>query len=180
MVLIRELCGEKSVFDDTRWTTGAAELGFGDNNEVTVIEKGPPGAQHLTYYFRKICHITERQLGQLQAIDPAYQLQISLKRDDGAVVYLNGEEIRRDNMPAGSINYQTLARTAFGGVAESTFFDTSPPIAGKLHAGTHVVAVEVHQGSTISSDLSFDMGIYLKPPIYHSDSQTGQLASLIM
>ena len=32
-----------------------------------------------------------------------------LKRDDGAVIYINGNEVWRSNMPSGTINFNTPA-----------------------------------------------------------------------
>ena len=110
-------------FNDSSWASGFAELGFGDNNEVTVINKGPAGAQYRTYYFRKSFNVTQAQLNSLQGDDPFYQILVSLKRDDGAVIYLNGQEILRDGMPPGTITYLSLATSAAGGATESTFFD---------------------------------------------------------
>ena len=62
-------------------------------------------------------------------------------RDDGAVVYLNGVEVHRANMPGGAVSFTTAASTALGGADESTFFETAlSPSA--LVEGTNVLAVE--------------------------------------
>ncbi|MFP6873049.1 MAG: hypothetical protein VCA55_06005 [Verrucomicrobiales bacterium] len=155
-------------FNDSWWASGFAELGFGDNNETTVINKGPSGGQYRTYYFRRAFNVSAGQLNTLQGSDPFYQLFMRLKRDDGAVVYLNGEEIHRDNMPLGSINYLTLATSAAGGATESTFFETGIDGTGRLREGSNLLAVEVHQSSPSSSDISFDLNIsaYNIPPTY--------------
>jgi hypothetical protein len=157
-----------SGFSDAGWASGFAELGFGDNNEVTVINKGPAGAQYRTYYFRKSFNVSAGQLNALQGDDPFYQLLIRLKRDDGAVIYLNGQEILRDGMPAGTINYLSLATSAAGGATESTFFPFGLDGTGKLRVGNNVLAVEVHQSSPSSSDVSFDFGLsaFNVPPSY--------------
>ena len=108
------------------------------------------------------------QLNSLQGDDPFYQILVRLKRDDGAVIYLNGEEILRDGMPAGTINYLSLATSAAGGATESTFFEFGVDGTGRLRAGNNVLAVEVHQSSPSSSDVSFDLGLsaYNVPPTY--------------
>ena len=155
-------------FSDAGWASGFAELGFGDNNEVTVINKGPAGAQYRTYYFRKSFNVSAGQLNALQGDDPFYQLLVMLKRDDGAVIYLNGQEILRDGMPAGTISYLSLATSAAGGATESTFFPFGLDGTGKLRVGNNVLAVEVHQSSPSSSDVSFDFGLsaFNVPPSY--------------
>ncbi len=158
----------QSNFNDSSWASGFAELGFGDNNEVTVINKGPAGNQHRTFYFRKSFNVSAGQLNALQGDDPFYQLLVRLKRDDGAVVYLNGQEILRDGMPAGTITYLSLATSAAGGATESTFFQFGIDGTGRLRTGTNVLAVEIHQSSPSSSDVSFDLGLsaYNVPPTY--------------
>jgi hypothetical protein len=81
-------------------------------------------------------------------------LRLRLLRDDGAVVYLNGIEVVRSNMPAGLIGYRTYAATTTGD--ENTFFEFGiDPL--KLVAGRNTVAVELHQADASSSDVSFDL-----------------------
>jgi hypothetical protein len=72
------------------------------------------------------------------------------------VVYLNGGEAFRSNMPEGLINYTTLAMGTVDGVNEQTFFETvlGP---GRLVAGANLLAVELHQRAANSSDVSFDL-----------------------
>ena len=136
-------------FNDATWTTGLAQLGYGEGDETTVIGFGPDiNNRHITSWFRHAWLVD----------DPGAfsSLQLRLLRDDGAVVYLNGTEVARQNMPAGSITAVTLASAAVGGADETTFFNTSVS-AGALVAGTNIIAVEIHQATTNSSDVSFDL-----------------------
>jgi hypothetical protein len=159
-------------FDDSAWATGFAELGFGDNNEVTVIEKGPAGAQHASYYFRRTFNISTNQFTQLLF----RHVLVRLKRDDGAVVYLNGEEIIRDNMPLGEVNHLTFASLGLGGSNESTFLETLIDGTSNLRLGKNVLAVSIHQSSQTSTDLSFDMEIVANhiPTLSFSNWANGQ------
>ena len=77
-------------------------------------------------------------------------------RDDGAVVYINGTEVARPNMPAGTITNSTQPSSIAYGASEFTFFGfaVSP---GVLQTGTNVIAVQVHNHSVNSSDISFDL-----------------------
>jgi len=126
-------------FNDTSWGSGPAELGFGDGDEATNIH----GEGAITYYFRKAFTIP--------AGTTVHTLELDLKRDDGAVVYLNGQELTRVNMPSGTILFST---TANGGVENATdSFEFSP---GLIQSGANVLAVEVHQVNAGSSDVSFD------------------------
>jgi len=102
---------------------------------------------------------------------------LGLLRDDGAVVYLNGQEVVRDNMPANAIGYQTLASSTVGGAAESTYFPfaLSPSM---LVTGTNVMAVEVHQRALDSSDLSFAVrldGVLIVSPALLDGDADGML-----
>jgi hypothetical protein len=135
-----------SGYNDSTWATGPAQLGYGENDEATVVSYGGNTAnRHPTTYFRRSFVNGGASLGNLS---------LGLLRDDGAVVYINGQEVLRDNMPAGTIEYQTLAASTVGGAAESTFypFALSPSV---LVTGTNVMAVEIHQRALDSSDLSF-------------------------
>ena len=136
-------------FDDSSWAVGAAQLGYGDGDEITVVSYGPnSGNKYITTYFRRTFEV---------ANPSAYaQLIFRLVRDDGAVVYLNNNEVFRSNMPTGAISYATLAATSVSGSAESTFF-TSLVDATNLVAGDNILAVEIHQGDATSSDISFDL-----------------------
>ncbi len=79
---------------------------------------------------------------------------MNVKRDDGAVVYLNGREAARFNMNTGEVNHLTLARN--GGDDGKAFIAATVP-AALLIDGTNVVAVEIHQATDDSTDISFDM-----------------------
>jgi alkaline phosphatase/fibronectin type 3 domain-containing protein len=136
-------------YDDSGWKSGPAELGFGDGDEETVISYGSDSnAKYPTSYFRRRFSVSAPSLFE--------GLTLRLLRDDGAVVSLNGIEVARSNMPAGTILYTTLASTAIGTPAESTFFESSLP-TDALVPGENVIAVEVHQGSATSTDFSFDL-----------------------
>ncbi len=135
-------------FDDNAWASGPAPLGYGDN-QPTIVSFGPEETnKYITTYFRRTFVVN----------DPAAltNLTLGLERDDGAVVYLNGTEVFRSNLPGGTIDYLTRAPVAVGGADETTFYSTniSPAL---LRAGANLLAVEVHQQSGTSSDLTFDL-----------------------
>jgi len=137
-------------YDDSAWASGPSELGYGDS-PATVVSYGPSsGNKYITTYFRH--HFT--------VSNPAayHGLALKLLVDDGCIVYLNGVEVVRRNLPGGEVNYKTLASAAIGGADETTFFSYSLS-ASDLIAGDNVLAVEVHQSGANSSDLSFDLGL---------------------
>lgn len=138
-----------TTFNDSGWSQGAAQLGYGDDDVVTVVSFGPnSGAKYITTWFRHAFTVD----------DPKAFLAatLGLIRDDGAVVYLNGREVFRSNMPTGTIGATTLASASVGGTDESTIFETDIDPA-LFVAGRNVLAVEVHQNDATSSDLSFQL-----------------------
>ena len=138
-------------FVDASWASGNAELGYGDNDEETVVSFGTngPTMKNTTTYFRKAFTIA--------SIPSA--LSLDLLCDDGAVVYLNGTEIYRQNMPAGTILYSTFASAAAGdpGVPAENAWTTVALNPTSLVVGPNVIAVEVHQNTLSSSDISFNL-----------------------
>ena len=136
-------------YNDNAWSTGDAQLGYGDGDETTVISYGSSSSnKHICYYFRKTFNVTDPNANS--------GIKISLLRDDGAVVYINGTEVVRSNMPSGNINYNTPAASTVSGSAESVFNEYSVS-SSVLDSGQNIIAVEVHQKSSSSSDLSFDL-----------------------
>ena len=135
-------------YDDSTWAIGAAQLGYDDVGTVTSIDYGGDSDnKYTTTYFRHYFVVDDASL--------VGDLTLEILRDDGAMVYLNGSEAVRDNMPSGSINYLTFASTRVGSDAENIFY--SHPISPTLLVdGTNVIAVEVHQRTLTSSDLSFN------------------------
>jgi len=131
------------------WPEDPAQLGFGGNGEVTAIGYGPDsGNKYTTTYFRHSFEVTEAS--------NYTDLDLGLLRDDGGVVYLNGQEIVRSNMPAGEISWSTFSSSIVGGGDETTFFPyTIDP--GLLVEGANLLAVEIHQCNLTSSDLGFDL-----------------------
>ena len=104
----------------------------------------PPA--HTTYYFRN----------EFDFSGPAEQAELALRLlvDDGAVLYLNGEEVYRHNMPAGEVTYETLALTEVG---DATFAEGIKLPTGALRQGTNHLAVELHQSAPDDADALFGL-----------------------
>jgi len=131
-------------FDDTTWRSGIGEFGYGNGDENTRVGFGPDsGDKYITTYFRTtfVSTGTPTSAG------------IYMRVDDGAVVYINGTEAARDNMPSGPIDRRTLASSRDGVVEDhSRHFLIDHTL---MRPGTNTIAVEVHQTSRTSDDLSF-------------------------
>lgn len=146
---------ETPSFNDAAWPAGNGHFGYGDGDETTCIPSGgggtvcsPTGDKWITTYFRKTINIPNP--------NDFSSFRIDLVRDDGAVVYVNGVEVLRSNMPAGVITHATVASSNISGSAESTPVPYHIP-ASYFVAGDNTIAVEIHQDVITSTDISFDM-----------------------
>jgi hypothetical protein len=158
-------------FDDTTWPSGLAQFGFGDGDEATVINHFPNGVPIITAYFRKAFNVA----------DPSVYTNVTVRllRDDGGVVYINGVEVFRSAMPLTNsvITYSTFATATADGTNESAFFSRVIPTS-VLVSGENLIAVEIHQVNTTSSDMSFDLQLLGNfpaenhPPVANSQFRT--------
>jgi hypothetical protein len=132
-------------FDDRSWTSGVGEFGYGDGDERTVVSYGPSAnPKYTTTYFRH----------RFTATSVPTALTLTMRIDDGAVAYVNGVEAARFNMPSGPAEYLSRAPLAIADAAErlDRAFTLDPTL---VRPGANVIAVEVHQNTLGSSDLSF-------------------------
>ena len=140
-----------SGFDDSGWNSGIAPLGYNETVINTTISYGlNTNNKYTTTYFRK-----KVTLNNIAAIS---NLTLNILMGDGAVIYVNGVEAFRKNMPVGNISYNTLASTAAADIDEVSFVATNID-KSFFTEGENIIAVEVHQSSLGSSDLSFDMSL---------------------
>jgi tetratricopeptide (TPR) repeat protein len=134
-------------FDDSKWKAGTDSAdpngGFGYGLNFTGLSIGKPEdmIHRRTAYFR---HVFKT--------DKAHDhLELRCRRDDGIIVYLDGKEVVRDNLPAGPDAYQLSATRAQGPDNDGVIHRF--PIPGTLAAGDHILAVSVHNTAQPSSDL---------------------------
>lgn len=161
-------------FDDSAWGLGASPLGYGDNDEATVVgyvdvDPETDGVQkNATTYFRLSFRLDDPDAIEGLALEVVY--------DDAVVVHLNGVEIlRSDNLPA-TVGFDTYALSQPGDNAVLTL--AAVPL-DLLQAGANQLAVEIHQERPESSDISFDLrltadlpagGLHTSEPLFFSES----------
>ena len=135
-------------FDDTDWLEGPGL--FGRNSSDPFGTPWTTGGR-ITYYLRQ----------EFQFNDSFSSATINLDAyvDDGLVVYLNGQEITRFNMPAGEINYDTPAAGNREWDDELVAIASGTDISSSLQFGRNVLAVEVHNQNAGSSDIAFGANI---------------------
>ena len=133
-------------FDDSGWSTGSGIFGFSESGLSTTVQD----LNNLTYYFRKT----------FTAAPGTYStLRIRIRRDDGAVVYINGQQVVSTNMPA-TFNASTGASSTQYGSSERNYYEFDVPTSGltlNSGAGANVIAVELHNRNASNGDLSFDL-----------------------
>ncbi|GAB2592546.1 metallophosphoesterase [Spirosoma areae] len=139
-------------FNDSAWPQGNAPLGYSPGNGDGAAT--PVSNTSKTVYFRKAITLTN--------VYDYQQFIIRYQRDDGIVLYVNGNEILRDSLPKvpNIITYDTPA--SLGG-SETNWNEYSEDIAHNslqyFHTGVNIIAAEVHQGTfgtTPDADLRFD------------------------
>jgi type 1 glutamine amidotransferase len=138
-------------FADNTWTLGWAQLGYGDGDEATVVRGTRADATRIiTTYFRKYFVVSNSAA--------MTNLELRVLRDDGAIVYLNGAEVFRSNMPNGPVDSNTTAIATIANEQELQWVSTniSPAL---LREGSNLLAVEIHQSGAASTDVSFDLAL---------------------
>ena len=134
--------------------SGANPAGFRADLNVTarrryaVLTTMP--TSRTNYYFRKqfVLNTAPQYAG----------LTLRTIAADGAVFYLNGTEVLRLNMPAGSVNASTLA---VSNVPNPAYVGPFILPTGSLVTGTNILAVEIHQGPDTSNDVLFGSELFL-------------------
>ena len=168
-----------SAFDDSSWLSGKGGLGGkkvdgadspvydSSNTATTQLALDAPGTSNRvrTYFLRTEFNLTADQLGDIN------QLQGTLRSDDGVIVYVNGVEVARTDVPVATpgIGYADV---------EDTDLDTTQVTvpADVLTAGENTVAVALHNQRASSSDVWFDFADLT--PL--SDEQAGPKPSRII
>jgi hypothetical protein len=143
-------------YNDSAWPSGPGLLAFENNatinslihtvlNDPRIVTNGMV-AGHGDY-FRLTLKLTNSLNG--------YLITANAYVDDGAVFYVNGNEVTpRIRMNAGTVTNATLANAQPPG-SDATSPDTFTIPASTFTVGTNVIAVEVHQNAATSSDIVF-------------------------
>lgn len=136
-------------YDSSSWATGAAPLGRGSGSWGTNIMPQQLSPVPLSAQFIKSI--------QIEDASRITDGKIAVRADDGVVVYVNGVEIGRQNLPSGSLVQNTNATVAprsSNAAANLTIFDVPSAV---LRNGKNVVAASTHANYRSTLDLSFDL-----------------------
>lgn len=157
-------------YSTTGWKQGVAPLGYSNKDGIitTTLDYGSnSNNKRPTYYFR-----TTVSLSNAPVDKDVFTMDYYI--DDGLVVYVNGTEAARFNMPSGTVSYNTLASTYADQFPTGTL--TLPTSLFKK--GQNVIAVEVHNNALNSTDIIFDAAINAQltqssgtPAYYSTDAE---------
>jgi hypothetical protein len=140
---------QQAGFDDSGWPAGPAPLGWGDATIATDVDVPTGQPRPITAYYRHAFDVADP--AQLAA------LTLTTRADDGIAVYLNGREVARKDLPAG-----TLSPTTYATAAPRTAVAVADPLVVPLEAtalvpGRNVVTVEVHSNYRATPNTSLDL-----------------------
>ena len=138
-------------FNDNAWANGDSELGYGDGDEETIVNSGPENQNFATTYFRKNVTISNPSAFG--------DFEIRITYDDAYVIYVNGTEVARH---AGLPSNPAFDSFATNNVTNNAI-DTLTIPTSAFSAGENTIAVEIHQNSQTSSDISFNLRLREQP-----------------
>ena len=137
-----------STADLSSWKHGASPLGWGDRDAGTPFDL-PAKDRAITNYF-----VRDVNFGTLSA---DFEVTLNVRVDDGAVIYVNGTEIQRVNMPEGTIDANTRASSNVGlAKAKDNLVRITVP-RKVLKDGVNRIAVEEHANYSGAASVTFDM-----------------------
>ncbi len=133
-------------FDDSGWLDGATGIGYGDGDDATVLTD--MRSNYLSVYLRRPFTVADPQALHNLIFEVAY--------DDGFVAYLNGTEIARSETMKDLGNPPAYNQGTDGNHEVSKGLESFNlgPFMGLVKAGENTLAIQVHNTSLTSSDLS--------------------------
>jgi hypothetical protein len=133
-------------YNDAGWPMGAGVFANVTSTPEPVGTTLTVQSGRITFYFRTWFNFTGPTSG--------LKLKLSGIIDDGAVFYLNGSELVRTGMPNSAVTYSTLASRTVGTPNYDLPLFVTPV---NLVQGSNLLAVEVHQRTSGSSDIAFGL-----------------------
>ncbi len=138
-------------YDAASWSKGMAPLGYGKSDNKT----NNLAANKTCYYFR-----TEMDINNAVAYN---NFKLNYSVDDGFIIYVNGSEAGRYNMPSGNVSFSTVSTTYANGNPDNGSMSLDQKL---FREGKNTIAVEVHNNQASSSDIVWQGSItasYINP-----------------
>ena len=131
-------------FNDASWSSGEAPLGYKTPGVRTTVGYGSDAQnKNPTTYFRKSITLN----GSPTSNDT---FTLNYQVDDGFIIWVNGQDAGRVNLPNGNVEYNTFTTSYAGDQPLTGTIELSPLLFKK---GENTIAVEVHNNNATSSDL---------------------------
>jgi hypothetical protein len=140
------------------WGTGQGILFIDPNPPPTQVCDGATPRTLIS--FQNAPTLFRRKFTLTAGLQSSGSLRFRFLFDDGIVIYLNGNEIHRRNMPAGPLNETSRASTTianFGCVTNLVLEVTGLHVGRGNVLGTNVIAAAVYQSTTPESDTWFGL-----------------------
>lgn len=148
------------VYDDTSWTVAPGALGY-DTNPHYVLGTNLVAQMRniaMSLYMRREFTLTQPQLDALTTTT------LTVDFDDGYVLYLNGYELSRANLPGAPGTFVTYSQNATGHGASREDGGNNPGAIVSvavprqmLRVGKNVLSAQLHNENIASSDLVLDV-----------------------
>ena len=160
---------------DTSWLNGAAVIGYGDGDDTTLL--GDMQSNYVSVFLRKEFTLS----GAIPN-----ELLVRVYYDDGAIVWINGQEVARLNVDSGDITHEGIRASDPPGGSPGAAVSTHPagwvdvPItdAGNfLVGGVNTIAIHAFNDDLNSSGFSIDCELKTPPPTTSSTDDPTPLAA---
>ncbi|HDP75447.1 MAG TPA: hypothetical protein ENN49_06190 [Bacteroidales bacterium] len=133
-------------FDDSQWSLGPKRFGYGDNDDATTVSN--------------FISVSIRTTFNIPDINEIAMAVLSIDYNDAFIAWLNGVEIARSaGLQGANVNWDTPSSenheaVMYTGGKPTDFLIKKELLAGVLRSGNNILAIEVHNTSIGSSDLT--------------------------
>jgi len=135
---------------EKQWSSGVSPLGYGDSVVKTVLDFGEDEKNKpFTTYYKKTF-----------VLDDPYKFllyKVNIQKDDGIVVYINGNEITRIDMPDGAIDHYSPARGLIVSGKMEEYVHTIILTPDNFKQGLNTISTSVHKARAYSADCIFNL-----------------------
>lgn len=148
-------------YDSSSWKVGHGIFGYKNTTPFdTGLNYGPDADnKYPTYFFRKTFNLDLDVLKQLDT------MVFNLNADDGAIIFLNNQEVMRYNYPENTPIDYTKGVSALGGNGKvyNEFEKSIDELT--LVDGENTISVVLFQQKPDSSDVAFDLELYAEAKV---------------
>jgi len=157
---------ELTFTEDASWLSGDTPIGYGDGDDTTILNDMQ--GNYSTVYLRKTFNVPAGQIPS--------RLLVRVYCDDGAIVWINGQEIDRVFVTDGDKNYNDTGTNHEAAWEEILVNNASNVLIG----GTNIIAIHALNATLGSSDFSIDAEIKTPDPATATGNPTPGAANSVL